>query len=115
MSVSVFLVAGFIACCLASYAVRKEPADTGITIEKVKKDTVYREMTPLRFLESNDQKKVGVVFSESPRFYYIRLRDRNTMEQTRAEWNKWIAAKTRLRIGFTEDQDGDAVIVTVKQ
>lgn len=116
MSINVFLVTGIMICCLAaSYTRRGVTGDAGITNGQMKKDTVYRAMTPLRFLEFADQKKVAIVFSESPRFFYIWLTEQNNREQTRAAWNKWITGKTKLRIGFTEDQDRNAIILTVKE
>lgn len=108
-------MAGIMVCCLATYTRWGVPGDASITIGQVKKDTVYREMTPLKVLETKDRKKAAIVFSESPRFFYILLTEQNNMEQICVVWNKWISGKTKLRIGFTEDQNGNAIILTSKE
>lgn len=105
------------AICVLTPAAGKAfcPELNAVKIQHVQKDTMMKQMTPVRLLDSEDDSKIELVFLESPRFFSVVLPKGKKGQAVRKKWISRIEANKKIKVFFKENPAGEAVILEVSE
>lgn len=116
MPVKTWSVISAFICFLTPVAVKAFcPEPNAVKIQHVQRDTMMKQMTPVRLLDSENDSTILLVFLESPRFFSLALPKGKKAQAVRQKWISRIAAKKKLKVFFRENPAGDAVILEVSE